>query len=204
MLEQLWASPLAQRSSSCNAADTGDVGSIPGLGRSPRGGCGNPLQSSCLENFMDRGDLQATVHWVFRVGYDWACMRSASLSVQSHWNFITYPCQALLYHPHFTEVTSNLLKNTQVLGGRAGVWALGSPTLYLVPLSLWCLLETKQRAEFSQAVEQWKERKYCWWSWYCCDYNDGLWALRKVRTGKGHGGSVNWRKQRGTNKIIKK
>ena len=70
MLVQIWASPVAQRSSSCNAADTGDVGSIPGLGRSPRAECGNPLQSSCLQNFMDRGDLLDTFHWVFRVGYN--------------------------------------------------------------------------------------------------------------------------------------
>ena len=41
-----------------------DVGSIPGLGRFPGGGNGNPLQYSCLENPMDRGDWQATVHGV--------------------------------------------------------------------------------------------------------------------------------------------
>ena len=39
----------------------GDPGSIPGLGRSPGGGHGNPLQDSCLENPMDRGAWQATV-----------------------------------------------------------------------------------------------------------------------------------------------
>ena len=44
-----------------NAEDTGDAGSIPGSGRSPREGQGNPLQYSCLENPMDRGDWQATV-----------------------------------------------------------------------------------------------------------------------------------------------
>ena len=38
-----------------NARDTGDTGSIPGWGRSPGGGHGNPLQYSCLENPMDRG-----------------------------------------------------------------------------------------------------------------------------------------------------
>ena len=41
-----------------------DLGSIPGLGRSPGGGNGNPLQYSCLENPMDRGAWQATVHGV--------------------------------------------------------------------------------------------------------------------------------------------
>ena len=38
-----------------NAGDPRDVGSIPGLRRSPGGGHGNPLQCSCLENPMDRG-----------------------------------------------------------------------------------------------------------------------------------------------------
>ena len=45
-----------------NAGDTGDVGLIPGLGRSPGGGNGNPLQYSCLKNAMDRGAWRATVH----------------------------------------------------------------------------------------------------------------------------------------------
>ena len=42
------------------AGDKRDTGLIPGLGRSPEGGCGNPLQYSCLENPMDRGDWRAT------------------------------------------------------------------------------------------------------------------------------------------------
>ena len=45
----------------CNA---GDEGLIPGLGRSPGEGNGNPLHYSCLENPMDRGAWQATVHGV--------------------------------------------------------------------------------------------------------------------------------------------
>ena len=47
-----------------NAGDVRDMGSIPGLGRSPRGENGNPLQYSCLENPMDRGVWWATVHGV--------------------------------------------------------------------------------------------------------------------------------------------
>ena len=43
-------------------ANIGDVGLIPELGRSPGGGNGNPLQYSCLENSMDRGAWQASVH----------------------------------------------------------------------------------------------------------------------------------------------
>ena len=47
-----------------NAADARDPGSIPGSGRSPGGGNGNPLQYSCLENPMDGGAWWATVHGV--------------------------------------------------------------------------------------------------------------------------------------------
>ena len=51
-------------------ANVGDMGLIPGSGRSPEGGTGNPLQYSCLENAMDRGAWWATVHGVARVGHD--------------------------------------------------------------------------------------------------------------------------------------
>ena len=47
-----------------NAGATEAVGSIPGPGRSPGGGNGNPLQCSCLENSMERGAWQATAHRV--------------------------------------------------------------------------------------------------------------------------------------------
>ena len=47
---------------SANTGDLTDVCSIPESGRSPGGGQGNPLQYSCLENFMDRGAWSATVH----------------------------------------------------------------------------------------------------------------------------------------------
>ena len=47
-----------------NAGATGDVGSIPRLGRSPEGGHGNPLQYSCLENPMNKGAWGATVRRV--------------------------------------------------------------------------------------------------------------------------------------------
>ena len=47
-----------------NAGDMRDAGLIPGLGRSPGGCHGNPLQCSCLENPVDRGAWRATVHRV--------------------------------------------------------------------------------------------------------------------------------------------
>ena len=51
----------AGKESTCNA---GDPGSIPGLGKCPGGGHGNPLQYSCLENPMERRASQAIVHEV--------------------------------------------------------------------------------------------------------------------------------------------
>ena len=50
--------------SKASACSAGDPGSIPGLGRSPGEGNGNPLQYSCLENSMDWGAWWATVHGV--------------------------------------------------------------------------------------------------------------------------------------------
>ena len=53
-----------------NAGDVRDKDLIPGLGRSPKGGHGNPLQCSCLENPMNTGAWQATVYGVARVRHD--------------------------------------------------------------------------------------------------------------------------------------
>ena len=55
---------LGVKNPPANAGDIRDIGSIPGLARSPGGGNGNPLQYSCLENPMDRGAWRATVHRV--------------------------------------------------------------------------------------------------------------------------------------------
>ena len=69
-----WAGPLGRipqwlsgKESACSA---GDPGLIPGSGRSPGGGNGNPLQYSCLDNPTDRGAWRATVQGVTRVGHD--------------------------------------------------------------------------------------------------------------------------------------
>ena len=55
------------KESACNVED---LGLIPGSGRSPGEGNGNPLQYSCLGNPMDRGAWWATAHGVARVGHD--------------------------------------------------------------------------------------------------------------------------------------
>ena len=60
----IWTSKgvLVVKNLPANVREVRDVGSIPGSGRSPGEGNGNPLQCSCLENPMDRGVWQATVH----------------------------------------------------------------------------------------------------------------------------------------------
>ena len=55
---------LIVKNPSANAGDIKDTGLIPGLGRSPGGGHGNPLQYLCLENPMDRGAWRAIAHRV--------------------------------------------------------------------------------------------------------------------------------------------
>ena len=55
---------LVVKNPPANARDIRDEGLIPGSGRFPGGGQGNPLQYSCLENPMDRGAQQVTIHGV--------------------------------------------------------------------------------------------------------------------------------------------
>ena len=64
-----------------SACNVGDLGLIPGLGRSPGEGNGNPFQYSCLENSMDRQAWQATVFSLQRVGHDLATQQQQ----QSTW-----------------------------------------------------------------------------------------------------------------------
>ena len=98
------------KESACSAGDAGDMGSIPGLERSPGVRNGNPLQYSCLENPMDRGAWWSIVHRVAksqtRLSY-WACTGTMSLTfcipphsictvLFLHWAF--------LWHPAFSPV----------------------------------------------------------------------------------------------------
>ena len=72
------------KESACNAWD---LGLIPGLGRSPGGGHGNPLHYSCLENSMDRGAWRATVHGVSKSRTqlsDWAWHRMRENTCRSY------------------------------------------------------------------------------------------------------------------------
>ena len=77
---------------SCQCRDVRDAGSIPGSGRSPGEGHGNPLQYSCLENLMDREAWCATVHGVTQ---NLTCLKLLSTHVHAHifnslifWKFV--------------------------------------------------------------------------------------------------------------------
>ena len=66
------------KSPPASAGDVKDAASVPGSGRSPGGGRGNPLQCSCLENPMDRGAWKATVQ---RVAQSWTQLKRLSTHI---------------------------------------------------------------------------------------------------------------------------
>ena len=68
---------LSNKKFACNAWDVGDLGLIPGLGRSPAEGNSNPLQYSCQENSMERGAWQVIVHEVTK---SWTWLRKETMT----------------------------------------------------------------------------------------------------------------------------
>ena len=77
-----------------NAGDIENAGLIPGLGKCPEGGRGNPLQYSSLENPMDRGVWWATVH---RVAKSWMWLKLLSMHSCTHKNVTTLICNQYKY-----------------------------------------------------------------------------------------------------------
>ena len=92
---------LVVKNSPANAGDIRNVGSIPGLERSPGGGYGNLLQYSCLENPIDRGAWRATVHLVTK-SQTWQKLLSTQATVG--WSMLG-PCEVVF----FCSSISNLL-----------------------------------------------------------------------------------------------
>ena len=99
-LRNCFSGGSSDKEPSANAGDIRDAGQIPGLGRSPGGGHGNPLQYSCLENPMDRGgcqgyspqgpkeldtseETQHTHMWFLHTHLDPAVLLTSSISIQS-------------------------------------------------------------------------------------------------------------------------
>ena len=104
---------LSGKESSCNAGDTGDVGSIPGSGRSPHGGHGNPFQYSCLENHMDRGAWWAAVHRVAK-----SQTRLKQLSVHTCTHTHTHSIMITLFKLSYISWNSNSLNETAEWAGK--------------------------------------------------------------------------------------
>ena len=92
---------LSGKESACNAGAAGDVGSIPGSGRSPGGGQGNPLQYSCLENPMDRGAWRATVHGVMK---SWTRLKQLSMHAHERDVWVSLVAQGVKHLPASQEM----------------------------------------------------------------------------------------------------
>ena len=95
---------LSGKEAACNAGVAGDTGSIPGLGRSPGEGHGNPLQYSFLENPMDRGAWWATVRRVTK-----SQTRLKQLNMHAH----VFILGVLMTCSHMLSVWSQSLEMTQ-------------------------------------------------------------------------------------------
>ena len=86
------------KNSPANAGDIRDVGSLPGSGRSPGGGHGSSLQYSCLENPMDRGAWQATVHGI-------AKSQLKRLSTHAHTHISLHVCVCVYIYIYLTSLS---------------------------------------------------------------------------------------------------
>ena len=93
-----------------SAGDPGNVGSIPGLGRSPGGGNGNPLQYSCLKNPMDRGAWWATVNRFA----SWTWLKWLSMHTCYWWEpFFSYTYKHFWYQIYVFPRHQPILQVTQ-------------------------------------------------------------------------------------------
>ena len=108
-----------------SARNAGDRDSIPGSGRSPGEGNGNPLQYSCLGNPMDRGAWWATVHEVVRVGLNLATQPPAP---------VTKSCPTLCDSTDYSTLDFSVLLNLPEFG-QAHVHCIGDAIQPSHPLS---------------------------------------------------------------------
>ena len=120
---------LSGKESTCHPGDEIDVGLIPGLGRSPRGGNGN--QYSCLENPMDRGAWRATVHGVAK---SWTCLKhlGTHLLPEGVLESVAGHTQSMSQDP---PVLTSGTEGVSPLWGRPGAMRDGAQGRYLLPLT---------------------------------------------------------------------
>ena len=115
------------KESACNAGVTGDLGSVPGLGRSPGGGHGNLLQYSCLENPQDRSLAGCKSTGLQRVVCDWAMKHACS-----GWSFakgsstspVTLHCIHSLFPPLSPHQPIFQTLHPKGLGERQVLWPI--------------------------------------------------------------------------------
>ena len=116
----------ALKESSYIASATGDMGLIPGSGRSPRGGHDNPLQYSCLENPMDSGTWWATVHGFAK---SWTQLKQLSMHLfplraglaLMYLKMVVYPPLAKIIREFFSDIYCGLLLGFLVIMVRGPV-----------------------------------------------------------------------------------
>ena len=128
------------KASACNA---GDPGSIPGSGRSPGEGNGNPLQFSCLGSPMDRGAWWATAHRVARVGHDLVTKSPPSTS-----KLLPQPVRAAHCGPRLSDISTC---HPHPCSFRSQHFCFSSPGFFTCSLFLWLVVLIFHLSPFREA-----------------------------------------------------
>ena len=159
-----------------SAGDEEDTGSVPGSGRSPGGGHGNPLQYSCLENPMDRGAWWATVHGVSK-SQTWLNMHAHELRGRFLYSScLSHPSPRPALHPFIPHLQipylhqGNHLKTEILQDGNIGMnrWWWSQVKLALGTLSFLPLWRMKPWGEESRLLicsglpPLSEESSWCW------------------------------------------
>ena len=147
-----WASQVAQldKEPTYNAGDTGDVGSIPGSERFPGGRHGKPLQYSCLENPMDTGAWQSTIHRVTK-SRTWL----KRLSTCAHTHTHTHTSILIIIYSDFSPVLQlNLLQKKIVRYFHILFLSLPTKKICLLPLNFLGLMQSEYQKKSEQSSRQ--------------------------------------------------
>ena len=116
-----------------NAEDAGDVGSIPGSGRSPGVGNGNPLQYCCMENSMDRGAWQIMYSpWSYKQSDTTERLTCIHTHTHTHTSVFVFQPWALGLQPEFM-----LMRKFSRALDRAGTGQAGKTNSLIRELGLW-------------------------------------------------------------------